>query len=105
MEVSNLISLLIAAGALILSVVSTLRRNTKEDSSTIAKMMAMLDNLSKDVQEIKDDFRRDIAELKVNHQSDHDRIVIMERDLKTAWRAIEEVKLQVSHKRMEVQDD
>lgn len=91
MDTTSIISLLIAAGALVLSVISTLKKNTKEDSATIAKMMAMLDSLTHDMKEIKDDFRRDIAELKAGHQSDHDRIVVLERDLKTCWNRYDEL--------------
>ena len=91
MDTTSIISLLIAAGALVLSVVSTLKKNTKEDSAQIAKMMALLDGLANDMREIKDDFRRDIAELKVSHQTDHDKIIILERDLKTCWNRYDEL--------------
>lgn len=92
MEVGNIISLLIAAGALALSVVSTLKKNTKEDSAQIAQMMTMLNGLSSDMKEIKEDFRRDLAELKASYQQDHDRLVIVERDMKAVWRRIDEIK-------------
>jgi len=95
MDVSTAISMIIAGGALALSLITTLKRNTKEDSATIAKMLAMLDSLAIDMKEIKDDFRRDIAELKVSHQTDHDNLVVVSRDQKSIWRSIDEIKAQI----------
>ena len=95
MEVSSIISMIIAGGALALSLISTLKKSAKEDSAQIAKMMTLLDGLANDMREIKDDFRRDIAELKVSHQSDHDKIIILERDLKTCWNRYDELSSRI----------
>lgn len=97
MDITGWLSMAVAAGALILSIISTLKKTAKEDSAQITKIMTMLEIVQGDVAEIKEDFRRDIAELKASYQQDHDRLVVVERDLKTVWRSVDEVKLQVNH--------
>lgn len=91
-SIVSILSMLIAAGALTFSIITGAKKNTKEDSAQIAQMMTMLNGLASDMKEIKDDFRRDIAELKASHQKDHDKIVVLEQSVKAAWHRIDEIR-------------
>lgn len=91
MEISSIFSIVIAGGALALSLISTLKKGAKEDSAQIARMMTLLDGLSADMREIKDDFRRDMAELKASRQNDHDRLVVLEQNVKTCFKKYDEL--------------
>lgn len=98
MDISNIVSvfsMVIAGGALALSLISTLKKGAKEDSAQIARMMTMLDSLTNDMKEIKDDFRRDIVEMKTTYQADHDKLTIVERDLKSCFRRYDELSARV----------
>jgi len=92
MEYANFGSFIIAALALLLSIHNAAKKDTKEVSEQIAQIMTRLDALSGDVQEIKDDLRREVAELKASYQKDHDRIIKLELSLDTAWKRIDEIR-------------
>lgn len=85
-------SVTVALIALLVSVFSTGKKETKEDSAHLSQMMTKLDELAEDLKEIKDDFRREIAELKAAHQSDHDKLIKLEISLDTAWKRIDELR-------------
>ena len=77
-------SMAVAFVALLLSIYNNGRKETKEVSEDIAKIMTRLDDLTGDVREIKDDFRREMADLKASYASDHDRIIKLEMSMETA---------------------
>lgn len=85
-------SLVVAALALLISIFNNSKKETREESEEIAKIMTRLDSLADDVREIKDDFRREMAELKASYREDHDRIIKLEMSLDTAWRRIDELR-------------
>lgn len=92
MDYASIGSFVVAAAALLISIYNSGKREAKEVSEQIAQIMARLEALSDDVQEIKDDFRREIAELKASYQVDHDRIIKLELSLDTAWKRIDELR-------------
>lgn len=85
-------SMAVALLALLLSIYNNGKKETKEISENIAKIMTRMDGLTGDVQEIKDDFRREMSELKANYQADHDKIIKLELSLETAWKRIDELR-------------
>lgn len=92
MDFASIGSMVVALIALLLSIYNGGKKETKESEAQMAKMMTMLDELTEDMREIKDDFRRDIAELKAIYQQDHDRIIKLEMSLDTAWKRIDEIR-------------
>lgn len=92
MSVSTIGSFIVAALALFLSVMSTVRNNTKQYATQITELATEMRTVSTDVREIKEDFRREMADLKANFHADHDRIIKLEMSLETAWKRIDELK-------------
>ena len=92
MEYASFGSFIVAALALLLSIHNAAKKDSKEVSEQIAQVMTRLDALSEDVQEIKDDFRREVADLKAAYNKDHDRIIRLEYSLEAAWKRIDEIR-------------
>ena len=92
MDIPSIVSCAVAAIALIVSIYNNGRKDTKEVTEQISQCLIRIDSLSGDVKEIKDDFRREMAELKAANRSDHDRIIKMEMSLDTAWKRIDEIR-------------
>lgn len=85
-------SMVVALVALLLSIYNNGKKESKEESEEIAKIMTRLDSLAGDVREIKDDFRREMADLKAGYQADHDRIIKLEMKMESANKKIDELK-------------
>lgn len=81
-------SFIVAAIALLLSLANTLKKDAKTDSAQIATMMVKLDRLSDDIREIKSD----MGKIQQGLQDNHDRVLILERDLATMWKRVDELR-------------
>ena len=85
-------SLCVALAAFLLSIYNNGKKESKEESEELAKIMTRLVSLSEDVREIKEDFRREISDLKASHQQDHDRIIKLEMKMESANKKIDELR-------------
>lgn len=81
-------SLVVAIFALLLSFITTMRNNTKDDSMQIATVIAKLETISDDIRDVK----KDVAGLRQSVQENHDRVLILERDMSTMWKRIDEIR-------------
>jgi len=81
------LSIIIAGAALLFSFYQASKKDTKEGTAEIAKVMAKLDSILEDVQEIKNDR----IELKRSIQEDHDRIIRLEVSCDTLQKKINEI--------------
>ncbi len=88
MEWTSVVSVLIAGFALLISAFSNQRKNTKEDSTQVATMMAVLNGIKEDIHDIK----RDLSEIRSSLQDHLERIVKIEQSLETAWKRIDELR-------------
>lgn len=92
MDYASVGSMAVALIALLLSIYNSGKKETKEDSARITQIMTRMEEVSEDVKEIKEDFRREVAELKASYQVDHDKITKLEYSLDTAWKRIDEIR-------------
>ena len=92
MNLASIGSLIVALVALLVSIYNNGKKESKEESEEIAKIMARLGSVAEDVREIKDDFRREISDLKASYQSDHDRIIKLEMKMESANKKIDELR-------------
>ena len=92
MDYASIGSVVVALIALLVSIYNNGKKATEEDSVRITQIMARMEEMSEDIKEIKEDFRREVAELKASYQVDHDRITKLEYSLDTAWRRIDELR-------------
>lgn len=81
-------SLIVAAIALLLSVLNTTKKDTKDTIHQMTKLITKLDTISEDIRDIK----RDMTDMRVSIQDNHDRILKLEMSLSTAWKRIDEIK-------------
>lgn len=87
-------SLVVAIFALLLSFVTTLRNNTKDDSMQIATVIAKLETISDDIRDVK----KDVAGLRQSVQENHDKVLILDRDLATLWKRVDEMRVKLGDK-------
>lgn len=80
----------------ILGSIVGLRRNKSHDdkaeASEITTVIVKLENISKDLVEIKQEFRNEIKTIKIEAAASHDDIIRIDASLKSAWNAINEIK-------------
>ena len=81
-------SFVVAALALCVSIATTIKKDTKTDSMQIATLMVKLDSVGDDTREIKSD----MGKIQQALQDNHDRVLILERDLATMWKRIDELR-------------
>lgn len=81
-------SVIVAVVALLASLAANMRKDTKDDSMQMARLMAKLDSIGDDLKEVK----ADVTGLRQSIQDNHDRIIILERDMQTAWKRIDELR-------------
>ena len=88
MDFTSVGSLVVAAIALILSIWNTQKKDSKESTSQITMMMAKLDSISEDIRDLK----KDVTDMRVSIQDNHDRVLKLEMSLETAWKRIDELR-------------
>ena len=81
-------SFVVAAAALAISIATTIKKDTKADSMQLATLMVKLDSVGDDTREIKSD----MGKIQQALQDNHDRVLILERDLATMWKRIDELR-------------
>lgn len=91
---ASLGSMIVALLSLLLSGITIVRNNTKNDSMQIATIMAKLETISEDVRDVK----KDVTGLRQSIQDNHDRVLILERDMATMWKRIDEIRGQLGAK-------
>ena len=73
-----------------------LRRNKtiddKGEAAQITTVIVKLENITKELLEIKNEFRTEIKNIKVDTLANHDDIIRIDTSLKSAWNAINEIK-------------
>lgn len=93
-EFASLGSMIVALLSLLISGITIVRNNTKNDSMQIATIMAKLETISEDVRDVK----KDVTGLRQSIQDNHDRVLILERDMATMWKRIDEMRGQLGTK-------
>ena len=88
MNIANVGSFVVAALALLVSFLTNIKRDTRQDTTQIATIMAKLDSISEDIRDVK----KDVAGLRQSVQDNHDRILKLEMSLDTAWKRIDEIR-------------
>ena len=88
MDFTSVGSLVVAAIALILSIWNTQKKDSKASTSQITMMMAKLDSISEDIRDLK----KDVTDMRVSIQDNHDRVLKLEMSLDTAWKRIDELR-------------
>ena len=99
MNIATMGSFVVAALALLMSVLSTVRNSTKQYAAEMAKMtteMAKTNTemreMSEDLKEIKVDFRRELAEIKASYRADHDKLTKMEISIEMLDKRVRETE-------------
>lgn len=73
-----------------------LRRNKtiddKGEAAQITTVIVKLENITKELLEIKSEFRSEIKVIKTDTLANHDDIIRIDTSLKSAWNAINEIK-------------
>ena len=80
-------SLFIATLAFLLSIYTSGKKNTKEDTTQMATVIVKLDKVSEDIHDMK----RDLSDLRKSQQEQLERLIIVEQSLNTAWIRIDEL--------------
>ena len=88
MDFTSIGSLIVAAIALILSIWNTQKKDSKESTSQTTMMMAKLDSISDNIRDLK----KDVTDMRVSVQDNHDRVLKLEMSLETAWKRIDELR-------------
>lgn len=88
MDYASIGSCIVAAIALIISIFSSSKKATKEDTSQVTMMMAKLDSISDDIRDLK----KDVSDMRASIQDNHDRVLKLEISLETAWKRIDELR-------------
>lgn len=94
-EVMTVISAVSIGVGIYGSIVGLRRNKTKDDkaeASEITTVIIKLENISKDLVEIKQEFRNEIKTIKTEAAASHDDIIRIDASLKSAWNAINELK-------------
>lgn len=86
--IPSIVSAIVALIALIVSVFATSKKETKEDVSQTAEILAKLNNMTGYVLELK----TDMAELRQSMQNDHDRIIKLEMTVENACERIDDLQ-------------
>lgn len=84
----SILSGLVALVALVISIFSTTKKETKEDSTQTATLMAKLDSISEDIRDMK----KDLTDLRMSVQDNHDRIIKLEISQDSLWKEINELR-------------
>ena len=88
MDFASIGSLVVAAIALIVSLWNTSKKDNKESISQNTMMMAKLDSISDDIRDLK----KDVTDMRLQIQDNHDRVLKLEMSLETAWKRIDELR-------------
>lgn len=67
------------------------RADTEKDAQEMTKISLQLDTLQKGIDEIKSE----IKDMKADIRRDHDKLVVLERDVKTLWNKFNEEQTEV----------
>lgn len=67
------------------------RADTEKDAQEMTKISLQLDTLQKGIDEIKSE----IKDMKADIRKDHDKLVVLERDVKTLWNKYNEEHTEV----------
>lgn len=86
--IPSIVSAVVALIALIVSVFASSKKETKEDVSQTAEILAKLNNMTGYVLELK----TDMAELRQSMQNDHDRIIKLEMTVENACERIDDLQ-------------
>lgn len=86
--IPSIVSAVVALIALIVSVFASSKKETKEDVSQTAEILAKLNNMTGYVLELK----TDMAELRQSMQNDHDRIIKLEMTVENACERINDLQ-------------
>lgn len=86
--VSSLGSLIVAAAALLTSIIVNFRKSNKDDFSQIAMMLTKLDMIQDDIKDMKNN----LSDMRQDIQDNHDRVLKIEMSLETAWKRIDELR-------------
>lgn len=88
MDYASIGSLVVAAIALIVSLWNSSKKENKESEGRITLMMAKLDSIQDDIRDLK----KDVTDMRVQIQDNHDRVLKLEMSLETAWKRIDELR-------------
>lgn len=68
------------------------KRTHTNDGSTVASVTSKLDHIAGDVSEIKSE----IKSIRADWMRDHETLIVIERDMKTVWKRIDEISKSVA---------
>lgn len=91
MDYANIASVAVAAIAVLISIFNGSKKNTKDDTMQIAMVMAKLDTMSDDLREVK----KEMSGLRQKIDESHDKAILLERDMATMWKRIDELRTKV----------
>ena len=63
------------------------KKTHSRDGSTVATVTSKLDHIAGDVSEIKSE----IKSIRADWMRDHETLIVIERDMKTVWKRIDEI--------------
>ena len=82
------VPVLLSCLSLLLAIYTYLSRNNKENTSELTTVIVKLENIGSGIRDIK----AEIASLKDDQKTDHDRLIKVESSLSTAWKRIDELQ-------------
>lgn len=92
MTVITILSISIGIYGTLLGIRRNKTQDDKGEASQITTVIVKLENITKDLLEIKQEFRTEIKNIKTDTLSNHDDIIRIDTSLKSAWNAINEIK-------------
>ena len=94
MEISTLniivgiVYTILAIGMIFFNVRKTIRSDDSEEASTITSILVKLETINVGIAEIK----AETTLIKKSHDEDHERIVVLEQSLKSAWKELDRMR-------------
>lgn len=82
------IPIIVSFCSLLLAIYTFLSKANKENTTELTTVIVKLENISAGISDIK----AEIAALKDDQKTDHDKIIKLESSLATAWKRIDEIR-------------
>lgn len=82
------IPIIISFCSLLLAIYTFLSKANKESTTELTTVIVKLENISAGISDIK----AEIAALKDDQKTDHDKLIKLESSLATAWKRIDEIR-------------
>lgn len=89
----NYIPIIISLCSLLLALYTYMSKANKESTTELTTVIVKLEAISGGISDIKSE----IASLKDDQRTDHDKIIKLESSLATAWKRIDELRGDTSH--------